>query len=185
MRLPSDSRSDLFDMTNLLTAESLSRQRAEYRNRFLIVFAVLSLVCALIALLALVPAYVVVQAADVPASEADANAPSNDAAELTRSQTLLNEVVASSATSSAETTIGDVLAMKPAAVTVTAISYTKSDPKAKKASLILSGTSARASAVEFRDALIASKRFDAVSVPVSVLVGAESGSFSVLLTGKF
>lgn len=184
MRQQSASPYALSDMSNLITRETTGRESALYRGRILSTLSVCALATAVLVSLALVPAYIILQLVPAPDATQESLKKSADGSVLSKTQSLLAGIAPVMSTSSVAAMTGRALSEKPADVIVTSIAYTN-DSKNKKSSLVLSGSAPRSSAVAYRDALIATKLFDTVSVPVAVLVGSESGSFSVLLTGSF
>ena len=152
--------------------------------RFLLLGSLMFAAAAIVAILAILPAYVSVRiaraAVDSSAQQAAAESMTDDQNAAVRTQGLLTHLApVVNATTSPSGALTIALAQKPADASITLITYASN---AK--SLVLTGTSQRREAVNaFRDALEASGRFSSVAVPVAALVGAQDGRFTVTLSG--
>lgn len=138
---------------------------------------------ALVAILAIMPAYISVRIAR--ASVETASSPSDgpasaDQEAAVRTQKLITSLApVANATTSPTGALAAALAEKPAGLSITSITYASD-----KSTLVLSGTASRREAVSaLRDALEATGRFSSVAVPVAALVGAQEGRFTITLTG--
>lgn len=141
------------------------------------------LVGALVASLALVPAFISMQVgkATLQKKQNDlSEAAREDQAKQTRTLALLSVLTPlTAATSSPSALLSFALGLKPNGISITSVAYTKKE-------IVLSGVSNNRLAVnDFRDALQNSGRFASVAIPVSALVGAQEGRFTVTLTGAF
>lgn len=150
------------------------------RARFVIVLGFTLSAAALVAILALLPAFIVTSIARAGlAAPASVEAP-EEQAEAARALALIQTLTPFATTTTPSTTLLEALEVRPSGVRVTSVRYSAGAP----ASLILSGTSARREGVnEYRDALLVDNRFGTVSVPVAALVGTQEGRFSITLTG--
>lgn len=160
--------------------------RRRMSARFLLIGSLMLAASAILAILAILPAYISVsisRATLESSTEAAVQSPSGDQAAAQRTQsfiTLLKPLA--SATSSPATTLVTALTQKPAGVSITSISFVGG----AKQTLILSGVSSRREAVnQFRDALEKTGLFSSVAVPVAALVGTQEGRFTITLTGSF
>jgi Tfp pilus assembly protein PilN len=171
-------------MANVIPPEEINVVRRKISARFILVASGAIAIGALIAILALMPAYLSVRVArasiDSAINQAAAGNLSAEQTAAVRTQGLITTLKPlASATSSPSDALLRALALKPPGVSITSITYSGG-----KSSVVLSGTSARREAVdEFRRALEASARFTTVSVPVSAIVGTQEGRFSITLGG--
>jgi Tfp pilus assembly protein PilN len=169
-------------MSNVLTAEGKKAIDARLRGRFLLATSLVLAGGAIIACLSLAPAIISVQvaSASLAAPSEEAEAAREDSIKAGRAQSLiaaLGPLV--SATSSASVALGEALALQPADISITVITYT-----AESNTIVLSGLSKGREAVnDFRDALEASELFTDVAVPVAALVGTQQGRFTITLKG--
>lgn len=172
-------------MANVIPPEEIIVLRRKTNARFIYVAGIVIAVGAIVAILAIMPAYISVRVArasvDTTMGEAAAGNLSSDQATAVRTQSLIAALKPiASATSSPTDALSRALSVKPAGVSITTITY----GGGAKSTVILSGTSARREGVdEFRRALEESGRFSSVSVPVSAIVGTQEGRFSITLSG--
>lgn len=152
-----------------------------YRARFVIVLAAFLLALACFALLALIPSYLALRLATPPVADTSithkGGAP-GDAIAIARAQALvriLSPVL--SATTSPTALITEALSQRPKGISVDHVTYDVS-----AGHLVLVGTGMRDAINSYRDTLSKDLRFPSVSVPVSALVGSDSGHFSMTLT---
>jgi hypothetical protein len=170
-------------MANVIPREGLSKMQKRNSAHFLLIGSLMLSAGAIVAILAILPAYVSVRiahaAVDSSQRAAEENLSTDQAAAL-RTQGLLKHLAAvASATTSPTEALTTALSQKPAGVSITVVSYTASSK-----SMLLTGTSQRREAVTaFRDALEGSRRFTTVAVPVAALVGTQEGRFTVTLNG--
>lgn len=149
------------------------------RARFVIVLGLTFSAAAVVAILALLPAYIATSIARAGlVSSAGGEAPAEQA-EAARTLALI-QALTPFATTTSSGKLAEALELRPPGVRVTSVRYSAGAP----ASLVLSGTSLRREGVnEYRDALLVDNRFGKVSVPVAALVGTQEGRFSITLTG--
>lgn len=169
-------------MANVLPPEKKKILAARLRARFIFTTAVVLCAGALVAALALVPAFVSVRIAlsSLPESEVSETA-RDDQAKGARAAALVAALgPISHATSSAPVeSVTAALALKPAGMSISGVRYSKGK-------IELSGVAANRAAVSvFRDALEADARFTTVAVPVAALVGTQEGRFTITLSGAF
>lgn len=168
-------------MANLLPPLALTQARSRLWFRALGVGAVALTVAALVAGLALIPAFLAAHLADESLGDAGLSEvrPEEQAAAL-RAQNYIRILgPLASATSTGSDVIGAAVAARPPGVKITSIAY-------HAGSLLVSGTAQNRQAVSaYRDALDADDRFTAISVPVAALVGAQDGRFTLTLNGSF
>jgi len=167
-------------MTNVLPQQQRKKVWRMYRSRLIIALSLTLLILSAVAYLALVPSSLALRFATPPVNEVDVGHSSGPetAQQVSRAQTLLG--IASpilDATSSALSLIEEALSPKPKAVSINHITY-----NAGESLITLSGSGSRESINSYRDALSKLDTFASVSVPVSALVGAEGGHFSMTLT---
>lgn len=152
-----------------------------YRARFIIVFSILLAILALLAGLLIVPSYLALRIAAPPQQStpvAGTGGTTGDAVAIARTQAIVNALTPLlAATTSPSSAIAAALSGRPKGVVIGHITYS-----ADTGLLTLSGVAPRDAVNEYRDVLTADMRFSSVSVPVSALVGAEDGRFSVTLT---
>jgi hypothetical protein len=170
-------------MANVIPREGLSKIRKRNSARFILVASGMIAAAALLAILAIMPAYVSIRVARA-AAEAGVHeageAASEDQDEAIRTQRLILTLTPiANATTSPISALSAALAEKPAGLSITSISYASD-----KSTILLAGTATRREAVSaLRDTLEATKRFSSVTVPVAALVGAQEGRFTITLTG--
>lgn len=169
-------------MANVLPPEEKKRLVREVRSRVLLTFALVLLVGALVAIACIIPALISVQFAisDIPDDAELSQVARDDQAKHARALALvtaLNPIVL--ATTTPSRSLAAALAVKPAGVSVTSITYSRGEIR-------LSGVSRNRQAVnDFREALEADRRFTSVSVPVAALIGSQDGRFTITLSGLF
>lgn len=165
-------------MTNVLPNSRTAVRRL--RARFAIVLGLTLAACALVALLALLPAFLSISIARAGLSSETGGEAPVEQAEAARTLALIQTLNAFVATSSPSLTLEAALAIRPQGVSVNSVRYSGG----ASASLVLSGVSSRREGVnQYRDALLADGRFGKVSVPVAALVGTQEGRFSMTLSG--
>ncbi len=150
------------------------------RARLLIVVSLTLSAAALIAILALLPAFISISIARAGlVSEAPAEA-SLEQGEAARTLALIQTLNTFVGTTSPSVKLLEALTLRPQGVSISSVRYTAGAP----ASLVLSGASARREGVSgYRDVLLSDGRFGKVSVPVAALVGTQEGRFSITLSG--
>ncbi|MFZ2886743.1 MAG: PilN domain-containing protein [Minisyncoccia bacterium] len=173
-------------MSNVLAPEAKKGLDRSMRARYIFITAVLLFLGALLAILALLPAFFSVQVAqaslNAPSIE-EANGARDDSAKALRAQTLLAAlqplVVATTTPSDA---LRNALELQPDGLSITTITFQSGSDKG----IVLSGVAVRREAVNaYRDALEESGKFSSVAVPVAALVGTQEGRFTITLTGTF
>jgi Tfp pilus assembly protein PilN len=171
-------------MANVIPREGLSKMQKRNSARFLLLGSFIFATAAVIAILAILPAYVSVRIARAAVDSAMQDSTSagmgTEQAAAVRTQTLITNLTPiANATSSPTDTLSVALSLRPAGISITTITYTGGS----KSSILLTGTSERREAVTaFRDALQASGRFSNVAVPVAALVGTQEGRFTITLS---
>jgi len=171
-------------MSNVLPTEHKKKETGRLWTRFLLVGAVMLAGGAVVATLAILPAFISVRIAraGIETSEA-ARLASGDQSAAARAQVLLGILGSiAAATSSPSGVLAGALSLKPANISVNTIIYTGGG----QGKIVLSGVAGRREAVsEYRDALSGSGRFVDVAVPVAALVGTQEGKFTITLSGSF
>lgn len=170
-------------MANVIPREGLSKIGKRNSARFLFVGACMSAAAAIVAILAIMPAYLSVRVArasvETAAQQSGGTATADQEAAVRTQGLITNLTPIANATTSPVGALDVALAEKPAGLSITSITYTSD-----KSTIVLTGTASRREAVSaLRDALEASKRFSTVAVPVAALVGAQEGRFTITLTG--
>lgn len=175
-------------MSNLLPRETLQAVRSTHRARFVLVGSLVGIICGVIALLALAPAYAVVtgeRAASNDAAQDTSLESSTDRADVTRARELVKEFLpVATATTSVLTILDEVLAGRPAGIVITSMSVRRGNP----GEIVLNGTAPSRNEINaYREVLSKNTRFESVSVPVpiGILTSSQGGAFSATLTGSF
>lgn len=168
-------------MTNVLPLDAQKKLWGIHRARFIIIFSLVLIALAVVALLALVPSFAALEANTL--SEEEISAQGTTAAEnmrdMAKSQTLLTAVQPTiAATSSPMTMIGKVLALRPKGATVQRIKYSDT-----ARSVQIDGMASRDMLTTYRTALEKDGSFSSVSVPFTAVVGS-SGQYSITVIGK-
>ena len=155
--------------------------------RLLLVASLLFMLCAFVALLALMPSYAIVQAGSnalgdgSSGSLSDADQAARD--DIFRAQLMLRDLrPVASATSSALSLFDIVLRERPKGVLVRSLNYERGDP----GTIIVQGTApSREEINAYRAALAKDPAFKSASVPLQNLTGSGDGHFTLTLTGAF
>lgn len=179
-------------MANLLPKETLEFVWKGYRSRLILVGALVFLATAILAGLALLPAYVALrielnsQEKQIAAAAIQSDTDSQTRAErndILRAKALLVRIApVVFATSSPTEVIGAALLLRPKGVVLERISFVSGG----NGSITITGdSSGREGINEYREALSKDGRFKSVSVPVGALVGGDGGRFTITLTGAF
>lgn len=171
-------------MANVIPRDGLSKIQKRNTARFLLVGSGMFATAAIVAILAILPAYVSIQIArasvDSAAQESSAGMGEEQAAAVRTQALITNLTPIANATTSPTDALSVALAQKPTGISITTISFVGGS----KSNILLTGTAARREAVTtFRDALQATGRFSSVAVPVAALVGTQEGRFTVTLSG--
>ena len=173
-------------MANVLPNSSLKAVGGFYRTRFVFIGSGVALVCALFALLVLVPAYTAVHSKAGVTSESPqlpASLQTNtDRDDIARAQLLVGgfRPVASSSPSILEL-LDDVLGVRPDGVLVESINIKRGEA----GTITLEGSlDSRGALSTYREALLENPRFKSVSVPLGVLAGTGDDRFTITLTGS-
>jgi hypothetical protein len=169
-------------MSNVLPLPAQKTLWAMHRARFLIVLSLALIALAILALVALIPSFVALEANTL--SEEELTAQGSSAAEhqksMTKSQQLLTAVVPIiTSTSTPAAAIERALSLKPKGTTIQRIRYIASSK-----TIQLAGSGTRDALTTYRTALETDGTFTSVSVPVAALVGS-NGQFSITLGGHF
>lgn len=174
-------------MANLLPHEALHNVQRIRRARFMLVGSLVALVCGAVAILALVPTYILASLGD-PAKEnmlvGDVSlASSADRDDLSRAQVLSKELQPyASSTISMLPIIQEILDLRPKGVTISNINFSRGD----LTTIIMSGEAPSRDEINaYRAILLQDPRYASVSVPLGALAGSEDGHFSVTITGMF
>lgn len=153
-----------------------------HRARFLIVFSLMAIGLAFVALLALIPSFVALETNTLSAEEVSAQGSTavEGMKSMTKSQALLNvlePIIVS--TTSPSVAIARAIELKPKGATVQHIRFV-----GPSKSIQLGGAATRDVITAYRTALEGSGMFTSVTVPVAALVGS-TGQFSITLGGNF
>jgi hypothetical protein len=173
-------------MVNVLPPRAKKELLRLNRAHFVLVGSIAALVGALLAFLALLPAYTITlfqhNISEVASTAPLTTEDENERAELLRSRSLVRQFspIASGTNSSFEAIMA-ALEMRPEDVLIQNIRYTRDG-----GSMVIRGIALnRADIIAYRDLLSEDARFENVSVPASDLAGNEGGQFSMTLTGAF
>ena len=168
-------------MANVLPLTAQKKLWRMYRARFVLVFAILLFILALLAALLIVPSYLALRIAVPPAANVSAAKHAGEAADavaIGRAQAVVRMVSpVLTASTSPTSVINSALSGRPRGVVVEHVTYVSDSNQ-----LTLSGTASRDAINTYRDVLQKNAYFTSVSVPVSALVGIEGGRFSITLT---
>jgi hypothetical protein len=174
-------------MANVIPEHMRRIVQSRARARFVLVSAIVVLICAGLSFVALLPSYLTLATGAAGGSPASASKLSFDVkrntALMTNATALLSvlaPVVAASST--ATEAIAEALGERPPGVKVDQITYSAGKPS----SLMLVGSAANNSDIgAYKTALAGDPLFSSVSIPVSALVGTDGGRFSITLSGAF
>lgn len=172
-------------MANLLPPNGLKRARGFYRSRLIFTGSVMAIVCACIAILSLLPVYVIVSGADVP-EDKDAEATlqeSADREDIAQARLLLKALQPTATTSISVLSIWqEIISARPAGTFITSLSLKRGED----GEIVIGGASlSREDVNSFREALSRNPRFRSVNLPLSALVGASGAPFDITLRGTF
>ena len=179
-------------MVNVLPEETLRAVRGGFRDRLLLVGALVFLGLALLSCLALLPAYIALRIeqdivpGNVTTSAMPDQSPQSKAerADIMRSEGLVKSITPYvAATSSPTQTLITVLSMRPRGVQIDHVHM--SSPVGGRAITIEGVAPGRDEINQYREALAKNPGFRSVSVPVGALVAADGGKFSITITGTF
>ncbi len=171
-------------MVNVLPPEELRDVWRFYRARFVLVFSLVMIGCAIIACVALLPSFFMLWTGTNGGSSLPKNVdPEADKAEFAHSRDLLAQLAPlANATSSPTEGLAHLILARPKGITIDRIVYSAGRPS----SLIVTGLSDKRETINaFRDALQHDATFGNVNIPISDLVGATNGKFTITLTGTF
>ena len=173
-------------MANVLPQPEKILVQSRTRSRYLFVTSIGIATSALVAILAILPAFMSVRIARASLESSVREAQGTVKEEQTAALRTQNLIASLSpllqATSSPTDALSLALAQKPAGISITTITYTGG----AKGTLVLSGTSNNRDSVNaFRDALEKTQRFSNIAIPVAALVGTQEGRFTVTLSGVF
>lgn len=172
-------------MSNLLPEVGQQRIRSEYRARFVLAGALLSMIAALFTVLALSPSYGVLLTTrpQVLAQASQAQEEKTDSDDIAQAQMLLVQIgTLAVATSSASGAIIEALEPRPNGARIDTIAYVAGE----SATISLSGVAESRNVMDtYRMSLQENLRFASVKLPVGDLVGAKGGRFTITLTGEF
>lgn len=175
-------------MSNVLPREAQRAVWRMYRARFITAGSLVAIATAGLALLALLPSYLALHAAEgrsisaVPSGEKDPKV-QNERILIARAQSLLTTLAPlASATTTASDTIATSLALRPKGVTVDHIIYAGGSPGEV---VIVGFAHTRDRINAYRQALENDPHFKTVTVPVADLAGTQGGKFSITISGTF
>jgi len=175
-------------MANLLPPAAKENLRRDRATRLASFGAVALLAAGGLALLALTPSYIVLKMQESQGTNAIATqTPEIVAAksDLARAQSVVTQIAPLATSTVFLDALNEVLENRPRGMSLDTISYAKA-ANGGKGQIVVAGTSAGREAINtYRIALEKDARFDAVSVPVSALAGAQDGHFTITLTGSF
>lgn len=171
-------------MSNVLPPEYIQQELARARARYVRTTGRLLLISAVVAFIALIPAYMSVRLArnaleqEVGITEdADTKAAQLEASRAQAIITALKPVAM--ATSSPSSALQAALSVKPAGISIKVITY-------GKGTLTLTAAGVNREVInDYRDALDAHPLFSSVVIPVAALVGAQEGKLTITLKGAF
>lgn len=170
-------------MANVLPPEIQDRTTRYENARLMIAGSVVAVIAAALSVLAFVPAYMAVQIEGDSSAENDVPRAAHIqslTAELAGAQAVVNSVAPIvSATTTPSAALAAALALKPPTVSIDQIVYSPGV-------ITLSGVARTDADIDaYRAAVAQDPRFTGVTVPVSALLGASGGSFSMQLSGAF
>ncbi len=172
-------------MSNILPVEAKQSVWNMYRARFIIAGSLFVIVAAVLAILALLPSYLVLATSADGSSQASALANASvqaDGAAIAQGKSLLATLSPLvSATTTPTDAIAAALALRPAGISVNHLTYTAGRP----GTLVIVGTGSPAGISAYNQALTVDPLFTNVSVPIGDLVGAQGGQFSITASGNF
>jgi|SRR3989338_168116 len=178
-------------MSNVLPKETLQAEWSKFRNRAVLVGALVLLGTAALSGLALLPAHIALEvektiaagdddAKSAASSDADQQT-KNERSDIVRARALLDSITpVVSVTSSPTEVINAALAVRPSGVRIERITLVFGDTTTTTIDGISQG---RENINQYKEALSKSGKFKSVSVPVGALVGAEGGRFTITLSG--
>lgn len=171
-------------MSNLLSEKDQKKIARGYRARIVFVGALLMFASAIVAVLALLPSYVILFSSRPQESVRSALVQNKaDEKDLTRAQTVVNQIFPIiTASSTISDAISAALARKPKGVHIDHVTY----KGGRDSGIVVTGAAESRTDVNlFRDSLSKDGHFVEVSVPVGALIGTEGGRFTVTLHGNF
>lgn len=172
-------------MSNLLPPRALSIVLSRTRARFIIIGALALTICCATVALFLLPAYFHAVYGD-PGSTQDVDEKAAERENERRSVDAVRALLGVSPLGKKDVTLHEALRAAldalPQGISVSSITYRAGPP----GELVLTGSAGnRAGVNAYREALDRIELYDTVSVPVSALVGALEGNFTISLVGKF
>lgn len=172
-------------MSNLLPHAIQDQIWADTCARFIATVAVMLIVSAGISMVTLIPAYAVL-VVRTPVGSAHSNLSASSTPGTAADIALAQEIIRGfapviQATSSPETALAAMLAVKPEDVDLTHISYAYGKPSVMA---LVGDAETRDYLNEYRVALTQA-HLGIVSVPVSALVGTQDGHFTMTISGTF
>ncbi|MEN9413469.1 MAG: hypothetical protein RLZZ342_556 [Candidatus Parcubacteria bacterium] len=171
-------------MSNLLPIQERRGAWSAVRARGLLAFGIFLILSALCGALALAPSVAVVHGALAQETRDAAAAPNRaeDTQALIEAQALLVQLAGVQSTSTPASTIVDVLAKRSPGMTISHITFTAGTfPTLSFVGSALKGDDINT----FRAAVSKDSRFSNVAVPISALVGAGDGDFTMTINGAF
>jgi|SRR3989344_9062814 len=171
-------------MSNVLPQENQKKVLRAQRTRFLLVFAEVALLCALVFYIALLPGFFALIVGGVKAqNETVAASTTSQATTLRETKTRVTQLSAiTGATSTPSEILRIILAAKPEGVSIDTMSFTAGNP----GKIVVGGGALRTDLIQaYRKTLDADAHFDSVNIPVSALVGSDNDTFTMTLSGSF
>lgn len=172
-------------MANLLPPQAQKSVKGFYRSRFVFTGSLVAIVCASIAIIALLPVYVMVrtQAGENPEPATQTLSDISDREEIARARLLLKELQPIAATSTpALAILEEIFVARPAGTVVSSVSFKRGE----ESEIVIGGTSpSREDINAYRETLAKNPRFTSVAVPLGVLAGAAGARFTVTIKGNF
>lgn len=170
-------------MANLLPSAAAQASFRDTETRFAIVAAAALAGLGVCAIVALAPSYILLAGGESATTTAAAS-PADDDAILSRAQALVEQLSSSAAATNKSSAIATAVILRPKGVRINAITYTAGAGRSGTIQLV--GLAETRQDIEtYRNTLQAAGPFSSVVVPVSALVGATSGEFTLTLSGDF
>lgn len=173
-------------MANLLPKDFQKHLRRVERARLMLALGLAVTAAALMLFAALLPASIALYYASRVGSAAESRAPALAQADVAALQEVRGMVFALKpivvATTTPTQAILQALSAKPPSVSIDHITYTAGTP----GTVLLAGDALSPGALNaYRAALASDTHFSSVTVPVSALIGADNGRFTMTIKGNF
>lgn len=171
-------------MANLLPPSAARSVLRDTQVRFAVVVAAALAGLGLVAIVAIIPSYFLVMGGDAATTTAASSSQADDDATLSRALALVEQLSPLAAATTKSSAIATAIVLRPKGVRITAITYTAGAGRSGTIQLV-GFAEARQDIETYRNTLQAAGPFSSVTVPVSALVGATSGEFTITLAGDF